>query len=86
MSIFVFLKLKIKPLINLLLFTEEYLDYSQENNQNHSNLPPSITLNVEIVPQKQETVIISTEAARNMLIGESVIKGRFFESSDNTIY
>ncbi|KAK9869511.1 hypothetical protein WA026_003264 [Henosepilachna vigintioctopunctata] len=43
---------------------EEY-DY-QENNQNHSNLPPEIT--VEVLPNiKQETVIISTESARNML-------------------
>ncbi|XP_044750462.1 uncharacterized protein LOC123310847 [Coccinella septempunctata] len=43
---------------------EEY-DY-HENNQNHSNLPSE--LSVEEVPViKQETVIISTEAARNML-------------------
>lgn len=47
------------------LFSEEYYDYP-ENNQNQTNLPSSIT--VEIVPPvKQETVIISTEAARNML-------------------
>lgn len=43
-------------------------DY-QENNQNHSNLPTSITVEL-ITPNKhqhQESVIISTEAARNML-------------------
>ncbi|XP_019759951.1 protein tramtrack, alpha isoform isoform X2 [Dendroctonus ponderosae] len=51
---------------------EDYLDYSQENNQNHTNLPSSLTVNLEVVPQKQETVIISTEEARNMLNLEQI--------------
>ncbi|CAG9769185.1 unnamed protein product [Ceutorhynchus assimilis] len=51
------------------------MDYSQENNQNHTNLPASITVNVEVIPHKQETVIISTEEARNMLNLEQ-IKGK----------
>ncbi|XP_019873922.1 protein tramtrack, alpha isoform isoform X1 [Aethina tumida] len=46
------------------LQTEEHHDY-QENNQNHTNLPSSIT--VEVIPIKQESVIISTEVARTML-------------------
>ncbi|KAF7287555.1 hypothetical protein GWI33_005919 [Rhynchophorus ferrugineus] len=51
---------------------EDYLDYSQENNQNHTNLPASVTVNIEHPPQKQETVIISTEEARNMMHLEQV--------------
>ncbi|CAG9814300.1 unnamed protein product [Phaedon cochleariae] len=47
-------------------YKKEYSDNQEENNQNHTNLPSSIT--VEIIPAiKQESVIISTEAARNML-------------------
>ncbi|CAH1110273.1 unnamed protein product [Psylliodes chrysocephalus] len=45
--------------------TQEYCDY-QENNQNHTNLPSSITVEL-IGPVKHESVIISTEVARNML-------------------
>lgn len=50
------------------LFSDEMYDY-QENNQNHSNLPASITVELitPIKHQHQESVIISTEAARNML-------------------
>ncbi|XP_030754800.1 protein jim lovell-like isoform X3 [Sitophilus oryzae] len=51
---------------------EDYLDYSQENNQNHTNLPSSIIVNLEHYQQKQETVIISTEEARNMLCLEQI--------------
>ncbi|XP_066143890.1 protein jim lovell isoform X1 [Euwallacea fornicatus] len=47
---------------------DDYIDYSQENNQNHTNLPSSLT----VIPQKQETVIISTEEARNMLNLEQI--------------
>lgn len=63
--------------INIIILnvSEDYLDYSQENNQNHTNLPSSLTVNLEVVPQKQETVIISTEEARNMLNMEQ-IKGK----------
>ncbi|KAF2904439.1 hypothetical protein ILUMI_01740 [Ignelater luminosus] len=39
-----------------------------ENNQNHTNLPPSVTVELITSPPKhQETVIISTESARCML-------------------
>ncbi|XP_022918790.1 protein tramtrack, beta isoform isoform X1 [Onthophagus taurus] len=44
---------------------EDQSDYP-ENDQNHSNLPDAIT--VEVIPVKHESVIISTEAARNMLM------------------
>lgn len=54
----------------MVCFSEEFTDYSQENNQNHTNLPPSLTVN--IVPPKQESVIISTEEARNMLHFEEI--------------
>ncbi|KAL1513351.1 hypothetical protein ABEB36_002772 [Hypothenemus hampei] len=50
-------------------YIHEFTDYSQENNQNHTNLP---SINIEIVPHKQETVIISTEEARNMLKLEQI--------------
>lgn len=58
------------PLLTNLIFlelTDDMHDYP-ENNQNHPNLSASIT--VEIIPPSkihQESVIISTEAARNML-------------------
>ncbi|CAG9853632.1 unnamed protein product [Phyllotreta striolata] len=53
-------------------------DY-QENNQNHTNLP-SITMEL-IPPIKQESVIISTESARNML-HESIEIEEKFDPSD----
>ncbi|XP_017786470.1 PREDICTED: zinc finger and BTB domain-containing protein 11-like isoform X1 [Nicrophorus vespilloides] len=42
-----------------------------ENNQNHSNLPElpdNVTLDIVPIKYQQESVIISTEAARNMLM------------------
>lgn len=47
------------------IFVEDDFEY-HENNQNHTNLPPSIT--VEIMPPlKQETVIISPQNARDLM-------------------
>lgn len=57
---------KIKIYLSFFIVSEDQHDY-QENNQNQSNLPNAIT--VEVIPIKhQGTVIISTEAARNMLL------------------
>ncbi|XP_023021107.1 tramtrack isoform X1 [Leptinotarsa decemlineata] len=58
--------------------SEEYYDY-QENNQNHTNLPSSLTVEL-ITPIKQESVIISTEAARNM-VHESIEVDEKYEPS-----
>lgn len=67
-----------------IFFSEEYYDY-QENNQNHTNLPSSIT--IEVIPAiKQESVIISTEAARNMLQDSIDMEERYekIETEPNT--
>ncbi|CAH0557829.1 unnamed protein product [Brassicogethes aeneus] len=50
------------------------MDYHQENDQNHSNLPSAITL--EVVPIKQETVIISTEEARNNILMQESLESQ----------
>ncbi|XP_060518629.1 longitudinals lacking protein, isoforms H/M/V-like isoform X2 [Cylas formicarius] len=60
---------------------DDYTDYSQENNQNHTNLPSSITVNLEVYSPKQESVIISTEAARNMIAEQSVEIEDVYEES-----
>nr|CAI5836458.1 unnamed protein product [Callosobruchus analis] len=54
-----------------------YEDYcaSQENNQNHTNLPSTITIEL-LTPIKQESVIISTEAARSLMQENSEVEER----------
>ncbi|XP_072379398.1 uncharacterized protein ttk isoform X1 [Diabrotica undecimpunctata] len=62
--------------------SEDFCDY-QENNQNHTNLPTSITLEL-LPPIKQESVIISTESARELL-QESESTEDKFESSETEL-
>ncbi|CAG9829922.1 unnamed protein product [Diabrotica balteata] len=66
----------------MLYVTEDFCDY-QENNQNHTNLPTSITLEL-LPPIKQESVIISTESARESL-QESESTEDKFESSETEL-
>lgn len=62
--------------IFFLFISEEYYEFEENINQVDTDLPSSLTIEI-LPPIKQESVIISTEVARNMLQESTEVEERY---------